>query len=343
MYSRTTCMLLVCLMFFLAAFATSASAWNLAQAAFVEPKQEQTASAAVQPQAKPEAKAKAITKVKPAKRIVKCRPVDMGYSPTFALGGPATCLLPFERPRGWSASAEAIYARTKGKVRFWQGYYATYNAYDNVDLNSDLGVPDHNVVGSFAIKYRFTPSWSVRYAFMPMTVDSSGTSSHSFNFGSLNVFAAGQTTKVKWERLYHRIGLVYEPIRTLASRVSVFGEFVKLEDKIQVSQPGMMQASSTMDNDFNMAMAGIECEKCLKTTASCSTLSLECSAAVAFGDSGVGSDMSTGLKFSIPLNNGRWGFVKGGYRYVTYKKKYSDAKMIDTCLDGGFVQMGSVF
>jgi hypothetical protein len=68
MYSRTTCMLLVCLMFFLAAFATSASAWNLAQAAFVEPKQEQTASAAVQPQANHQGQAREKDRQMPACR-----------------------------------------------------------------------------------------------------------------------------------------------------------------------------------------------------------------------------------------------------------------------------------
>jgi hypothetical protein len=337
MYSRTTCMLLVCLLFILATFATNAPAWNLAQAAFVEPKQEQAAPAASQPMVK----GKPIIKVKPAPKIVKCRPPDAGYGPDIALGMPPSCILPFERPQGWSVSAEAMYARTKGKVRFSQGVYGTYNTYEDVDLNSDLGVPDHNVMGTFAARYRFSPAWSVRYSLMPMVIESSGTASRNFTFGNVNLVAYGQATKVKWERFYHRIGLVYDPIRTMSSRVSVFGDFVKLDDRIQFTQVGF--ASSTMDTNFNMGMAGVEMERCLKTTASCSTLSLECSAAVAFGDDGVGSDMSTGIKFSIPLNNGRWGFVKGGYRYLTYKKKYSDAKLIDTCVDGGFVQMGLVF
>jgi hypothetical protein len=321
----------------LAASATNAPAWNLAQAAFVEPRQEHAASAVTQTAGK----VKPITKVKPAKKIVKCHPLDSGFAPTVAFGERPPCILPFERPSGWVFSAEAMYARMRGKVRNSQTLYSTYNTYEDVDLNSDLGVPDHNVVGSFAARYRFTPAWSVRYSLMPMAIDSSGSTSKSFSFGTINMVAYGQATKVKWERMYHRIGLVYDPIRTLSSRISVFGDFVKLDDKIQFTQVGC--CTSTMDTNLNMGMAGVELEKCLKTTASCSTLSLECSAAVAFGDDGVGSDMSTGIKFSIPLNNGRWGFVKGGYRYLTYKKKYSDAKLIDTCLDGGFVQMGLVF
>ena len=338
MYVRTSCILLVCLVFMSATCATGASAWNLTQAAYVEPRQEQAEIVTAKPAVK--VKAKAITKVKPAKRIVKCRPVDAGYAPSFLFRGPATCILPFERPKGWSLTAEAVYARTKGKLRFWQGSYYVTTSYEDVDMNSDLSVPDHNVVGSYAIRYRFSPHWSVRYAIMPISVESGGTANRSFTFGTLNLISTGQSTRVKWERYYHRVGLVYDPIRTLTSRVSVFGEFAKVDDKIQFSQSG---SGSTMNTDMNMAMAGVEMERCLKTTASCSTFSLECKAGVAFGDDGVGSDLSTGLKFSIPLNNGRWGFVKGGYRYVTYKKKYSDAKLIDTCLEGGFVQMGLVF
>ncbi|MGO9570164.1 MAG: hypothetical protein ACLP5H_21755 [Desulfomonilaceae bacterium] len=56
-----------------------------------------------------------------------------------------------------------------------------------------------------------------------------------------------------------------------------------------------------------------------------------------------GSDVSTGLKYSVPMNSGRWGYVKGDYRYLTYKQNYGDARMVDTAMDGGFLQMGFVF
>ena len=86
-----------------------------------------------------------------------------------------------------------------------------------------------------------------------------------------------------------------------------------------------------------------EVQRCLKTTNLFNTLSLECKAGIAFGDDAVGSDLATALRYSIPMNNGRWGFVKGGYRYLTYKKKYSDIKMMETAMDGGFLEAGFIF
>jgi hypothetical protein len=91
-----------------------------------------------------------------------------------------------------------------------------------------------------------------------------------------------------------------------------------------------------------MAMVG-QFEKCLKTTYTKATLSLQCVAAGAFLDDAVGAEAETALKYSIPMNNGRRGFVKGGYRYLTYKKKSSDARMFDIALEGGFLQAGLVF
>ena len=224
-------------------------------------------------------------------------------------------------------------------MRLYRGFAAS-QGYDDVDMNGDLGLPDHNTIGSFAARYRFKPRWSLRYSIMPFAIEGSGSVGRSIPFGTTNLNPGG-TTKVKWERIYQRLGLVYDPIRTYASRVSVFGDYVRLNEKLSVIQVGC--CGDTMDNDLNMGMAGMEFEKCLKTSRLCNTLSLDCRAGVAFGDDGYGSDVSTGLKYSIPMNSGRWGDLKGGYRYVTYKKKYSDARMIDTAMDGGFLQMGFVF
>jgi hypothetical protein len=135
--------------------------------------------------------------------------------------------------------------------------------------------------------------------------------------------------------------MVYEPVRTYTSRISVFGDYVRIDDKLTLINPNC--CGDTMDTDLNMGMAGIEFEKCLKTGRLCNTLSLECMAGVAFGDEAFGSDVMTGVKYSIPMNNGRWGYVKGGYRFSTYKKKFSDVRMIDTAMEGAVLQMGFVF
>jgi hypothetical protein len=345
MFRRKPDSLLVCLIFIAMLCAANAHAWTAVQAAFVG--SEPQMAAAPPPGQTPEVagQKKPITKVKPPQTIVKVRPPETWVTalrPT--LDFMPDCVLPITRPTGWEMSADAMFARTRGKARLvrglYGGYYGMAGYTDDVDFNSDLGIPEHAVIPSFAISYRFQPQWSVRYSIMPFSLEGTTQPSRAFTFGTTNL-NWGVSVKGKWERLYQRIGLAYDPIRTPGSRLSVFGDYVRINERLSVVQIGC--CGDALDNDLNMGMAGIEFEKCLKTTRSSGTLSLECKAGVAFADEAFGSDLSSGLKYSIPLNNGRWGFVKGGYRYVTYKKKYSDLKMMDTAMDGGFLQMGIVF
>jgi hypothetical protein len=328
-------MLVVCLVFLVAMFATQASAWQFRQAACTNGQEDLAAPLTLQP--------KAIHKVKPLRRIVKCRPEAYRarrIAAPYQFNVP--CMLPVVQPRGWKMTAEVFFARTRGTVRYLTGYQSayTYGASNDVDLNSDMGLPEHAVVPSFTAMYRFRPRWGVRYSVMPMTMDGSGTVSSGFTFGT-TTFNTSQNTHVKWESLFQHIGLVYDPIRTYTSRIGVFADYVRINNRISASQG--FGVSATMDNDLNLAMAGLEFERCLKTTRTCSTLSTECRAGLAFLDDAVGYDVSTGLKYSIPLKNGRWGFISGGYRRVDYKKKYSDAKSFETAMEGGYLRMGLIF
>lgn len=339
---------LVCLLFSAIILAGNAAAWNFKQAAFAVNQEDltapKTASAHQIAKTGHVTKVKRIYKVKPGRTIVKCRP-DERYGQVTA-GYPfrrPRCVLPIYRPKGWELSAELAFARIKGKVRYYRGNVAySYQAgyHEDVDMNDDLKVPEHGLVPTFRATYRFRPRWAFRYSIMPMVVEQSGYPNRSFAFGT-HTFNTSQQTKVKWERIVQRMGMVYDPVRTYRSRISIFGDYVRLDDKLSVID--VMCCSETMDNDLNMAMAGLEFEKCLKTGRLCNTLSIECKAGIAFGDDGIGSDMMTGLKYSIPLNNGRWGYVKGGYRFATFKKKFSDARMFDTAMEGAIVQMGFVF
>jgi hypothetical protein len=326
--------LVVCLVFLVAIFATEAVAWQYQQAAYSDRQEDLSAPLTMKP--------KPIQKVKPPKHVLKCKPEGFDgrrVSAPYELSVP--CILPVTQPRGWEMKAEAFFARTKGTVRYLTGYQAlpTFGTSGDIDLNADMGLPEHAVVPIFTAQYRFRPQWGVRYSIMPMAMDGSGSVSSNFVFGTN--FNMGQNTRVKRESLYQRIGLVYDPIRTYTARVSVFADYVRINDRISANQG--FGGSTTMDNDLNMAMAGLEFERCLKTTRNSSTLSLECRAGISFLDEAVGSDMSSGLKYSVPLNNGRWGFISGGYRYMTYKKKYSEAKSFDTAMEGGYVQMGLIF
>lgn len=259
---------------------------------------------------------------------------------------PQESLLPILKPRGWELDAQALFARTRGKAIYLNNSFGAgfLGSNPEVDFNTAMGIPDHAVVGSFTAKYRFRPNWSLRYSILPMEIRGGGSGLNGFQFGTWNA-STGQNLKSKWERLYQQIGLVYDPIRTPTSRVGIFAEYVRINERISVLQQGAGAGTGNaiFDNDLNMAMVGVELEKLLKVTRYSNTLSLECKAGVAFYDDAFGSDLSTGLKYSVPLNNGRSGFLKGGYRYLTFKKSYSDVKMIDTAMDGGFLEMGFIF
>jgi hypothetical protein len=332
MSSIKSYILLVCLAVFLGVSSAAAQVWNPAQDWSDYPE----AFSMPVP-----AQAGAPQKVQ-TKKIMKCKPLaKSGLVDAFSFR--PDCILPVARPGGWEMGAEVFFARVKGKVRYSRGTFVAFSLADDLDLNADLGIPDHGVMGAFSIAYRFRPNWSIRYNIMPMSVSGAGQSSltgRTIVFGT-ETLGAAQSLRSKWERLYQRVGLVYDPISTPGARVGVFADYVRINDKLTVIQVGC--CGSTMDSDLNMAMAGLEFEKCLKTTRMCNTLSLDCKAGVAFLDDAVGSDISTGLKYSIPLNSGRSGYIRGGYRYVSYNKKYSDVKMFDTAMEGGFLQMGFMF
>ena len=207
-----------------------------------------------------------------------------------------------------------------------------------------MGVPDHMAVPEFAVSYRFRPRWSLKYTIMPTVSTGNGNvgygyGGNQFYFGSHN-YNTGQNTQVKWERMIQTVGLTYDPISTPKARVTIFANYVRVDDKLAVSQ---QSNSDTMYADLNMAMTGVEYEKCLKTARFRNTLSLKCRAGVAFLDEAFGSDVSTGVKYTVPLGSGRSGYIEGGYRFMTYKKGYSDVHNWDTATEGGYVQMGFVF
>ncbi len=343
MLRRKLSMALVCLVFLITLGAGSAGAYSIIQAAATQAPEDLLAPAAPQAVSYTEAKAvtgpslKRIKKVK-SDRVWMVAPHD----PAFAYGALGkTCCLPVPKNKSWEMNAEVIFARVKGKVRYIRGNTAFgFQQQEHVDLNADMGVPDHWVVPEMTVNYRFRPNWSLRYSIMPMVVNGGGAVGRNFTFGNNN-YSSGQHTQVKWERTLHRGGLVYDALRTHRAKVSVFGEYVRLDEKLSVVQVNC--CGDTLDNTLNMGMAGLEFERCLKTRRLRDTLSLSCKAGVAFLDEAFGSDLSTGLKYTIPLGNGRYGYLAGGYRYLTFNKGYHDLKRIDTSIEGGYLQMGFIF
>jgi hypothetical protein len=315
-------------------FATSAPAYSIIQAA-AGPSEDVAALPAPGQKDPATVKADKIRKVRP---VYKVHPQFMAVNPQLG-----ECCLPVAQAKGWEVDAQVIFARIKGKVRlsntYWGQTSSAWGSGLDQDLNSDWGIPDHSAVGSFSLGYRFRPKWSLRYSLMPWELNGSG--GNLQNYG----YSYGQGGRVKWQRLYHRIDLVYDPISTYRARVGVFAGYTRIDEKLSFGGTTYYTGNTapTFDHQLNMGMAGVEFERCLKTTRFRNTLSCECRAGVAFLDEAFGSDIMTGLRSTIPLGSGRWGYLGAGYRYVSFKKGYNDFKQIDTSLEGGYLKMAFIF
>ena len=128
---------------------------------------------------------------------------------------------------------------------------------------------------------------------------------------------------MKWQRLYQRLDLVYDPIFTYRSRVGVFAGYVRLDEKLSFGGTNWSAwgTAPTFDHQLNMGMAGLEFERCLKTTRFRNTLSLECRAGVAFLDEAFGSDIMSGLEVHDPHGQRTMGVLGSRLQVRDFQKR----------------------
>ncbi len=200
-----------------------------------------------------------------------------------------------------------------------------------------LGLPVHPVVGEFGVRYQFRPNWALRYSVLGFELNGSG--------GTDNLWSGwGQGMNSKWTHYYHRLGLMYDAVRTHKAKVSIFADWVHTDDRLSMNSPwsGAYYGAQTYSKNGDSAMVGIELQRSLKSYANGSALSLDCKAGGMFLDDVEGWDVQGGARYSVPLNCGRWGYAKGGYRYVEIKKSRSDL-LFSHALEGGFMEFGFIF
>jgi hypothetical protein len=261
-----------------------------------------------------------------------------------------SCVLPKPYPRQWQFSVQAIFARTRGTIAWprqcWQSSWGQENL---VDLNDLLGIPAHEVVPEFTLRYQFRCNWAFRYSllggeFAGGQNDWWASGNQQYCFGpNTSGFGSLQGQQSKWEHLYHRTGLVYDAIKTCSSVTSVFWDWVHTDDKISVacSQCGGNQTRIFSKSGDSM-IVGLEFQRCLKTAYNGGSLTSNYKAGFIFYDNVEGWDVQMGLRYSIPLGCGRWGYVEGGYRFVEVKKSQPDF-LWTNAIEGGFVEASLTF
>lgn len=276
-----------------------------------------------------------ITKVKPA----ACAPVPYGVIPR--------CFLPAPRARQWDISAQALFARVKGTIAWprYSQFFTSWNGYDNqVDLNDDLMLPAHQVIPELNVRYQFRPHWGVQYSILGYELNGGGWPNRQFVFGPGNTgfIYFGQNIQTKWQHTHQRLSLVYDALRNCQASVSVSGGWVHVDDKISISCQNCGNYTSTFSKGIDAAVVGLQFQRCLKTAANGGTISLDNKVSAMFIDDVEGWDVQAGARYSVPLGCGRWGYLKGGYRFVQLKKGQYDY-LLNSTLEGGFVEGGFIF
>ena len=350
---------LVCLIF-LTATIFAGPAWA---APIVDTAENSLAKSQVIPQsAMGDLKPKAIVKVKPptpfptcaypfvSPEITKVRPDYMhryATEPQFALQ-----VLPAPRVGRWDMSVGVLFARLRGKIA-WPRYpqAGTYYGYGAggtyaTDFTDGLQLPGHLAVPTWSIKYVFRQNWAFRYSGLAFEANGGGQPTDYFNFGPsqqyYGSYGYGTGIQTKYQHAYHRVGLLYDAVKNYRSSVGVFADWVHGEDKISVISSISTGQISVFSKGTDAAIAGIEFQRLMKATSNGAIFSCDFKAGGIFLDDVEGWDAQAGAHYAIPLNSGRSGYVKAGYRLVQLKKGQSDFLLTRT-LEGGFMEFGLIF
>jgi hypothetical protein len=250
----------------------------------------------------------AIIKVRPA--VPQCGPV--GCLPPLP---PPPCILPRRQWGQMELAGQIFYARIKG--RFGRSHQFVPGGFVEADLNLDALVQDRVWVQEYSARCQFAPHWGVMYSIMLMR--------------EINM-------------IYQRVGLIYDVVSTCNAKFSVFGSWLLNDQRIAYTHNPVCGTNSrvTMDRTRNMVQAGAELQRCIKTLCNGATFSCDNRVGIGFNDNTFNMDVQAGFRLAVPMNAGRWGYLRGGYRLVEFFEERRDLKM-NTRLDGGFAELGLIF
>ena len=294
----------------------------------------------------PRSEYRAVTKVKPQPPgVSKVRPSSdwtagfgglAGFNPIA--WGP-DCWLPIPAKGQFHVGPRIFFARIQGDVR--RGFDATGLQSSIVNFDDNLGLKKTgNVLWSVEAMYQFRPRWGIEYSFMPVTLEASHITDQSFTFMGQS-FTAGTAVNSKWERFQHRLGFVFNVSRSPNSLTKVFADWLYIQDKLRIGSGLGAYSTATWDKTQNMAVLGLEFDKCLKNYRG-NTLALRCRGGVAFLDDSIGYEAEAALNYMIPIKTGRFGFVHAGYRWATLDQDKPQS-MFRTTMDGPFLEFGFLF
>jgi hypothetical protein len=259
-----------------------------------------------------------------------------GYNP---VNWWSDCCLPVPTKGQFWMGPKITWARIDGEAR--RGLDLGTNVQSSiVDFDDHLGLSrSGHMRWSIEAMYQLRPRWGIRYSFTPLSVSATTFPKSAFSFAG-QTFASGTQIQSRWDRAEHRAGLVFNINRTTGSQTNLFADWLNVSDRLSVSSAGLT-APAKWDDTKNLAMLGLEFDKCLRNYQG-NTLAISGKGGIAFLSDTIGYEAEAALSYLIPIRTGRFGFVKGGYHYASFKKDKGN-EMLRTTVDGPFLQMGFLF
>jgi len=271
--------------------------------------------------------------VQSLKPVVKCKAPTC---PPGALCGPPPrppCVLPRRGCRQFELSVQAFFARVKGSVHFPSVWFGM--SHPDVDFNDGLGFPSWETLMEYSAWCQFRPNWAFYYSIMPIHIESHYSTPRF----------PGTVFNSKWDFIYQRVGILYTPIRTCNGNLSIFGGWVFNDSRLRMDSGNHCAGNSScaLDRTRHMAQTGLELQKCIRTLCNGGTLSCDNRVGISYLDGTVALDVQASLRFSVPMNCGRWGYARGGYRYLNFREDRNDVSVDSVTFEGGFVELGLIF
>ena len=271
------------------------------------------------------------------KPIVKCQGPVCAPAPVEPCG--PTCILPRRMAGQWQLATQVFFARVKGTVRNPSSVFGIPAT--DIDFNNDLGLPSHQTLLEYSAWYQFRPSWALFYSIMPIQLEEGRVTTRDLYFGQL-IFPTGTFVHTNWNFIYQKVGLLYQPVFNCNAAVSIYNSWVFNQQRLDISSSICAGQCNRVDRTRHMVMSEIQIQKCIRTLCNGGTLSCDNRVGLGYLDGTFALDLQAGMQFSVPMNAGRWGYAKGGYRFINFKEDRTDLRL-DTYLEGAFVEAGLIF
>ncbi len=206
-----------------------------------------------------------------------------------------------------------------------------------LNLTNNLGLSRYQWMGDYEAQCQVKYNWGLRANFTPINYRDNTFPQQFFFFGSA-FYPAFTSTLTKWDRFIYRAYLTYDWFKQPHAISTIFAGYTQIDDKLTISNFFQTRSRSQATH---LASAGIQFERFIRFLGS-SVVSTNCRASIDFLEGWLGWDGYAVGRVSVPMGQGRWGYLEAGWRWLVFE--YSKPTNIDkTSIDGFIGGVGLIF